>query len=180
MTANQRIDPRTGSFELWEEVVRSIVGEPTELLSLLDLCCNECTATSRLGCQHHVAIDLVDWPTRVGTPLFVKDDALLYAQTSNSGSFDLCICSDGIEHLTREDGRKLLREMDRVVGGGTAIIFTPLGPYMLDPTAIHPDAHKSAWTPAELGELGWNTITFPNWHPALGIGAFFAFRGNIR
>jgi hypothetical protein len=44
----------TGSFELWIRVVKGIIGRPSEPLTLLDLCCNECTVTHQLGCKRHV------------------------------------------------------------------------------------------------------------------------------
>ncbi len=172
--------PQTGSLELWLKVVREIIGQPTETLSLLDLCCNECTATASLKWDHHVAVDVVDWPTRKRVDSFFLRDAVAFLADEGGlsgygdGRFDVCICSDGIEHLTKQNGLKLLTEVPRVAR--LSILFTPLGPYMLDPTATHPDAHKSAWLPEELEALGWQTKSFPAWHPTLNVGAFFAWK----
>lgn len=166
----------TGSFELWESTVRGIVVRPTKKLSLLDLCCNECTVTSRLGCHTHIGVDVVDWPTRKPITGFVKIDVLNYLHL-NSAAFDLCICSDGIEHLTKPQGLTLLKEMERIAE--LAIIFTPLGDYMVEPDSTHPDKHRSGWVPAELGSLGWSTKAFPRWHAAIGAGAFFAWKGSL-
>jgi hypothetical protein len=67
--------------------------------------------------------------------------------------------------------------MERV--GRLSIIFTPLGPWMLDEGATHPDKHKSGWWPEELEKVGWRTKVYPKWHTALQCGAFFAYKGAI-
>lgn len=168
-----------GSLELWLEVVRGIIGRPTEDLTLLDLCCGECTGTSLLQCKFHVGIDVVDWPTRPLLSQYLKCDALDFCLFSLEGfHFNLCICSDGLEHLPREAGLKLLKALPAFVAP-LSIIFTPIGPWKLDADATHPDTHKSAWLPEELEAIGWNVVAFPNWHQTLGVGAFFASKGRL-
>jgi hypothetical protein len=166
----------TGSLELWLEIVRGIVGRPTDGLTLLDLCCNECTSTGKLKFKRHIGVDVVDWATRPEHVHFYKSD-VLRAFPYQQEPFDVCICSDGIEHLPKEGGYALIANM--AVLSRLAIIFTPLGPYMLNPDATDPDAHKSAWTPEEFEAMGWDVIAFPRWHPTLNVGAFFATKGKL-
>lgn len=172
MTSKQQ---ESGSLELWLAVVRRLAGQPMEGLSLLDLCCNECTGTKELKCQRHIGVDVVDWVTRPRGVDFREMDVMDSFRLWRDREFDLCICSDGIEHLSRRDGLLMLAEMERVAR--LAIVFTPLGPYMLDEQATHPDAHKSAWVPEDM--KGWEAEVYPNWHRALGVGAFFAWKENL-
>lgn len=173
--------PEAGSLELWLEVVQGIIGGPTEGLSLLDLCCNECTGTSRMRWKWHAGVDVVNWPTRSSLSLFYQLDALEFLQDRTHmgvAPYDVCICSDGIEHLTKAQGLQLLTEMERVAS--LNIIFTPLGDYLVEPESTHPDVHRSGWNPEELEALGWTTIVYPHWHATLGVGAFFAHKGTLQ
>lgn len=170
--------PESGSIELWLSVVRGIVGRPMEELSLLDLCCGECSATARLKWESHTGVDVVDWKMRSPEVHFWEMDALIFCNDVRyAKQYDLCICSDGIEHLDTITGWDLLEQMTRIAH--LTIIFTPLGPYILNEQATHPDAHKSAWWPEELEGMGWTTQVYPNWHLGLGIGAFFAHKGAL-
>jgi hypothetical protein len=83
--------------------------------------------------------------------------------------YDLMLCSDGLEHLTIEKGQTLIYYMG--LCSTMQVIFTPLGEYMISEDE-HPDSHRSGWTPAMLPE--YLSIVFPDFHPTLGVGAFFA------
>jgi hypothetical protein len=54
------------------------------------------------------------------------------------------------------------------------IFFTPLGDYMVD-DSLDPEGHHSGWLPEDFEQLGWATIVLPDYHPLLGIGAFYAW-----
>lgn len=72
-----------------------------------------------------------------------------------SDSFDLCTAFDLIEHLSKEDGFRLLYEIDRVTKG-LSIVFTPNGFVWQSPSSNNPfNAHISGWKPRELSGLGW-------------------------
>jgi hypothetical protein len=164
-----------GSLELWLKVVREIIGGPTNELVLLDLCCNECTGTKQLGFNRHVGVDVENWSTRPANVEFHEMDVLeaIRGQVASRGC-DVCICSDGIEHLPKKEGAKLLKQMARVAP--IAIIFTPLGDYMVNPDATSPHDHRSGWKPEEFTAIGWEVSVYPNWHPTLNCGAFFAWK----
>lgn len=167
----------TGSGELYLSILRRIIG-PTEDKTLLDLCCGEMTQTRHLKFKDVLGVDVKDWPERPSTTQFLLmnvidgvSDRLL---DSDGTQFDVCLCSDGIEHFTKYDGRQILMRMPE--WGKLPIIFTPLDAYRIKPDSIDPDDHKCLWTPAEFEEIGWKTEVHKDWHPELSIGAFFAWK----
>lgn len=75
-----------------------------------------------------------------------------------TNSYDLVVAFDLIEHLSREEGYRLLYEIDRIAEHAS-LIFTPNGFVWQPPTQENSfDAHLSGWTPAELRSLGWKKI----------------------
>lgn len=73
----------------------------------------------------------------------------------DSNTFEICTAFDLIEHLSKEDGYRLLYEIDRVTLG-TSILFTPSGFVWQAPSSNNPfNAHISGWQPMELRRLGW-------------------------
>lgn len=160
-----------GSGELYLSILRRIIG-PTEDKTLLDLCCGEMTQTRHLKFQDSWHIDVKDWPERPREFTFCAMDVREVMPLS--AHFDVCICSDGIEHLTKAEGAKLIGDMEKVAK--LPIIFTPLDAYKLNPDSTDPDIHKCVWSPAEFVSMGWKTEVYPGWHPELSIGAFFAWK----
>jgi hypothetical protein len=167
----------SGSFQLWVDTVRGITG-PTEELSMLDLCCGEMSATRLLKWKSVTAVDVMDYPGRPQEFLFIQSNVLDIEPSlfSAAGGFDVCVCSDGLEHFARDDGHRLLCRMAE--WSELPIIFTPTGESSdkIDPRSTHPDTHKSSWTQEDFHSIGWETMLFPNWHPTIGLGAIFGFR----
>lgn len=72
-----------------------------------------------------------------------------------SDRFTVVAAFDLIEHLSKEDGYRLLYEIDRICKG-TSIIFTPNGHVWQPPSQNNPfNAHISGWKPHELRRNGW-------------------------
>lgn len=73
-------------------------------------------------------------------------------------SFDCVLASDVIEHVTREDGLKLLGMMERIARR-KVIVFTPNG-FM--PQGVFEDnpwqVHKSGWSAGEMGRRGYKVM----------------------
>jgi SAM-dependent methyltransferase len=73
-------------------------------------------------------------------------------------SFDCVIALDLIEHLSKEDGLKLLKKMETIARKKT-IIFTPNG---FLPQSAHGgniwQIHKSGWTVKEMENMGYKVI----------------------
>lgn len=151
--------------------LREIIG-PTEDLYFLDLCCGECTHTRELKFATHYGVDLIDWPKR---PSRIGFEQLDVTKWPGPKMFhDVALCSDGIEHMTKRDGLRLLLNMLR--WARLPIIFTPMGRYLVDERATDPHTHKSGWTADEFRAMGWKAEEFPFWHPTLNLGAFFAWK----
>lgn len=164
-----KIDPGTpGSGDLYFKILGLLIGDASGK-SLIDLCCGEMTGTRHLGFKESVHVDVADEPLRPPGFNFVQCDVLSEDPVFNR-KYDVALCLDGIEHLTREDGLRLADRMTNLAK--LSIIFTPLGFYKTDGKGSH--AHLSGWLPADLP--GWETLVFPNWHPTLGIGALFFYR----
>ena len=67
--------------------------------------------------------------------------------TLGSNSFDVVIAFDLIEHLSKEDGYRLVYEMERIARR-ICVIFTPNGHVWQPPRPDNSfDAHLSGWTP---------------------------------
>lgn len=169
-----------GSGALWVDVVSEILAnEPKE--SLLDLMCHKAPHTPLLGFESITFVDIqyrgLDFALR-DNDLFIEQDAIKFLQ--NGEKFDNCkhraitiICSDGIEHLSKEDGLYLLELIKEK--SKSSVIFTPYGDYMVDENSTHPDTHKSGWTETDFEKMGYSCIIFPNFHPQLNKGAIFAY-----
>lgn len=70
-------------------------------------------------------------------------------------NFDVVLCTALIEHLEREEGEKVLRDMEQIARK-QVIISTPVGEYKQGASNGNPyQEHKYIWQPAELKEKGY-------------------------
>lgn len=71
-------------------------------------------------------------------------------------SFDVVICLEAMEHLTKEEGRQLLKDME-TIALRQVIITTPVGKFPQHPALNdNPyEEHNSSWRPVELGLYGY-------------------------
>lgn len=72
-----------------------------------------------------------------------------------SGSFDIVLAVEVLEHLEKEEGRKLIKEWEEIACR-QVIVTTPVG--VCEVRAINDspyDEHKSSWYPAEFKQLGY-------------------------
>ncbi|HEU0015788.1 MAG TPA: methyltransferase domain-containing protein [Longimicrobium sp.] len=110
-------------------------------------------------------------------------------------SVDTAFALDLIEHLEKDEGYGLLREMARIARH-QVVVFTPLGLYPQHYDEGQPDAwgmdggywqtHRSGWTPDDLARAGgdWEAVVSPDFHQwdqhggrlAEPFGAFWAIR----
>ena len=77
----------------------------------------------------------------------------------DSGSFDVVMAFDVIEHLPKDQGYLLIYQMERL-SAQAAIVFTPNGWVWQPPSPNNPfNAHVSGWKPNEFPRsLGWKVI----------------------
>jgi len=167
-----------GNLEVYMDVMKAICGE-TEGRSMIDLMCAFAPNTPMLGFSKRMYIDVLprELDHKEEQKNFVQDNVLNFPPRLMkhifNNFFDVSICSDGIEHLTREDGFKVLDIMARV--SMKQIIFTPLDDLfgMAKEGDNNPEAHRSLWHPDMLPEF--NSIVFPDYHKEWNGGAWFGF-----
>ena len=80
-------------------------------------------------------------------------------------SFDCVLASDVIEHLTKEDGQKLIKVMENLATK-KVIIFTPNG-FLYQPAhdGNEYQKHLSGWSVKEMKNLGYRVIGINGWKP---------------
>ncbi len=91
-------------------------------------------------------------------------------------SFDIAISIDNIEHLTKEQGLKLISDMESIARK-RVIIFTPNG--FIDQGAKEENeyqTHHSGWTASEMKKLGFKVIGINGWKPLRRDGTQMRFR----
>src|SRR4051812_16056971 len=82
-------------------------------------------------------------------------DVLAIADEFEPDSFDAVVAFDLLEHLSEEDGRRLIAAME-TVARRRVVLLTPNGFVPQDEYDDNPlQAHRSGWTPDELGALGF-------------------------
>ena len=165
------VSDRPGCFEDYKAILTAIYnlagGNP-----ILDLGTGEAHVTKHWD---GVYVDLVIRPTSPGKTM--QFDILDAPERLKGHSYNLMVMSDVIEHLKKFDGQQLLDRLDILCKA--MFVFTPIGPYWMEPNATHPDAHKSSWLPAEFEQQGWEVLAMPRYHVFAGseiLGAFFAWK----
>lgn len=159
-----------GSGNLWLDIMKIICGD-TSNKTMIDLGCHKAPYTPLLGFKERTYIDIQNRPLdhKEEQQYFIQSGAISYL-FENQKRYDVSICSDMIEHLSKEKGTVLLNAM--VLRSGKQIIFTPLGDASITNDG-HPDSHASGWTPDDF-RISWLNIVFPNFHSSINLGAFFS------
>jgi len=144
--------------------------------SLLDLGCCEGTHTKHFPIPEKLFVDI----ERMSNTLepFLKADIRYAGKLFKPDSYALVTALDVIEHLQKEEGCKLLQDMEQIASR-RILIFSPQGEYMvghcLEGNPKH-HAHWSGWTAEELSYLGFTCLLCPDFHPSLGVGSFWAWK----
>lgn len=161
-----------GSFPLYEKVIKAIIGPQIKDQTMIDLCCCEATVTRNLEFKEKTYVDALDcWDIPGQMDRFIKTDVLGNHECFKK-HYDVANCSDGIEHLYREEGFKLIEKMKSI--SNKQILFTPYGEYMVEIGNPDPKCHKSGWWPEDFE--GFASIVCPNYHPTLNVGAFWVWK----
>ena len=93
-------------------------------------------------------------------------------------SFDAVVAFEVIEHLTKEDGRKLVDNMERWCRK-KVIISTPSGYVPQNPTDNPCQRHMSGWDMAELKQLGFKVKGACGWRVLWNSEGKIRFRPEI-
>jgi hypothetical protein len=160
-----------GTGEVYMDCLKAICGD-TEGKSMIDLCCCTAPNTPLLGFKERKYVDvlprILDHPSE--QEFFEQDDVLNFLNGPKMKYYDMVICSDGIEHLTKAEGYDLINLA--WFFSEKQIYFTPLGDYMVDKNDTNPENHHSGWIPDDLSG-NFHCIVFPHYHKLLNTGAFF-------
>lgn len=137
--------------------------------SLLSLCCGIGLELNNLQTQDVTAVDIVPQYLEyvVGRCPQAKtsfSDALEYTKKQPDNSVDVVSIIDGIEHMDKETGLELIREMKRIARK-QILLFTPEGYLKNEPHnawgiegADEHQTHKSGWSRLELKDLGFQLV----------------------
>jgi len=125
----------------------------------------------------HSLYNDVDPTLKFQSTPFLLCDSLLLSVYLKEKLFDLVTCFDVIEHLKKEDGYKLINELEKL-SNNTVVFFTPLGEIAIGESKIKYEVHLSGWVPEDFKKLGYQCWVFPNFHKKFGYGAFFAIKSD--
>lgn len=166
-----------GNIELYLSVLNAIVGNRRD--SFIDLACCHAPNTPMLRFKKRKYVDIIDRKLdhQYEQNFFVNEDILGIRTTPTSEWYDVSFCLDGIEHLSSEDGCKLLTIMEGI--SHKQILFTPLTDLfgMVKPDNKDPEAHRSLWSPEMTPDYA--SLVFPNYHKtSYNGGAYFFWKSN--
>ncbi len=153
--------------------------------SLLDVGCGSNSPVSRFERRpsYMVGVDLHEPSLEASRAAGRHDDyrrldVMRIADEFGADSFDAVVAFDLLEHLSVEDGRRLLGQMEQVARR-RVVVLTPNGFVPQEEYDDNPlQAHRSGWTPAELHALGYQVRGInglrvlrgeqgtPRWRPA--------------
>ena len=131
--------------------------------SALDVGCGKNSALKIFGLKHLVGLEGyapdAEAARQIGThDEIITGDLRQMDQHFKPGQFDVCVALDVIEHLPKQDGLKMLSDMERASAKRT-IILTPNG---FLPQFHTEDAdlqqHLSGWEVAEMRAQGYKVI----------------------
>ncbi len=103
-------------------------------------------------------------------------DILNLKNKFNSNSFNCVIALDVIEHLPKQQGLELIKQME-YISNDKVIIFTPNGFLPQGEHSGNPlQKHRSGWDVEEMRGLGFEVIGINGWKPLLGEMSIPKFR----
>jgi hypothetical protein len=162
-----------GNDEVYMDCLRLLAGNKRN--DMIDLGCNLAPHTRKLLYTERLYVDILPRDLGEEQHRFRQVDILDIPHDVTSKKWDASFCLDVIEHLTKEDGWKLLKIMEDI--SERQILFTPMDPWMMTTEEDkNPESHRSLWRPEDIGKE-WFKIVFPVYHPSLQIGAWFFANG---
>jgi len=151
--------------------------------SVLDIGCGASPTMRQLGPSRLVGVEgykpAVEQARQLKThDEIIHGDVKALAQLFKPKQFDACVALDVIEHLVKEDGIQLMRDMERIAAK-KVIFFTPCG-FLPQRHASNDDLqeHLSGWEPAEMRDYGYDVIGLLG--PKKLRGEYHAIKGRPR
>lgn len=110
---------------------------------------------------------------------YVLSSALDLDKKFKEKSFDCVFACEIIEHMTKHDGRRLIKIMERLARKKIVIItpngFVPQKPYNGNPW----QEHKSGWTSEEMKQRGFDVVGLRGWKGFRGEMSYLKYRPKI-
>ena len=167
---------------VYMDCLRDILG-CTPRNTMIDLGCHKAAHTPLFGFKQRKYIDILpnvlDFPDE--QQYFEQGDIL---NTPLDVHYDVSFAQDVIEHLTVENGIKLINIMKHI--SDKQILFTPSTDlFGMDYETDNPESHRSLWSPEMVEQFFPNEfifICFPKYHSVWNGGAFFLYslKDNIK
>ena len=161
-----------------------------DINNLLSLGCGKLAVENTMNAKHILGIEWADEFLNISKEkaIVVKYDFKNICDILSDKSFDVVTMFDSLEHLKKEDGLKLLKELENKVKH-QIIIFVPIQEKILpiDYLEKHQNEHKknnlplgehlSIWGYEDFEKLGFDIIEYsPNYHKKKGYGACFCIK----
>ena len=131
--------------------------------TVLDIGCGSAPTLRQLGVPRCVGLEGYRPEFEKAQRLNTQDEIICgdlrnLTQYFKPGQFDACIALDVIEHLPKEDGLKLMREME-LIAKKKVVFFTPNG-FLPQKQATDSDlqAHFSGWEAEEMKGHGYHVL----------------------
>ena len=166
----------------------------TERRTLIKRTLAGCQSLLNVGCGAH-DVRLFGVPANTGIELhkptldravaakthdqFVHGDVREIRKYFPDKSFDACLCVDVIEHLPKEEGSRLLDDMERIARN-VVVVICPVG--WLDQQHYEEGDlmdHHSAWVPADLRTRGYAVQGLLGWSKLRGESHALKYRPRI-
>lgn len=130
--------------------------------SCLDVGCGGVSPMRLIGMEHLVGVDghapSVEMARQNRTHSEVHlADVRTIGERFSAGQFDACVALDLIEHLQKEDGFRVLEDMERIASK-RVVVFTPNGFLPQKSQDGDLQEHLSGWEPGEMRALGYEVI----------------------
>lgn len=148
----------------------------------LDVGCGVGNILAHLNVKRKVGIDLhgarLDEARRFvkdGKGEVIKMDVRNIMERFDENAFDLVVLFDIVEHLPKDQGRKLLMDAQKVAKK-SVVAFIPVGEHPQHEEGDPLMDHLATWMPEEVADLGFEVWYFEDWHTQEGKepGALFA------
>lgn len=147
--------------------------------SLLSLCCGIGLELQYVTNQNVTGVDITpEYLTKLSESYphvkTICEDVLTFIKKQSDNSFDVISFLDGLEHLEKEKGYKVLKECKRVARN-KIVLFTPEGYIHNTPISSwgvvseigdHVQHHLSGWIPDELIKEGFKLV---HQYPAVSV-----------
>jgi len=155
-------------FEQYPNLVKKEIIESCQ--TLLDLGCGTKSPVEKFSdkLRYSVGIDIFESSLLKNKELKIyteyrKMNVLEVGNVYKENAFDCVLASELIEHLTKENGLRLIAMMEKIAKK-KVIIFTPNGYLPQDEYDGNEfQIHRSGWYPSEMKNMGYRVIGIRGW-----------------